>query len=148
LKRRFMPGQVGIIEILIVLSSLAVLVSFMAPVRNAVSADSGMDKAVAHVREVLDDARQSSRVFNREVVVHLQTGSEGPDALSYAVPSLNNRQRYQSGDNQGYVLPGSIRLTADRDVIRFEPEGRPDEPVMLVLVSSVDQDRVEVLRVE
>lgn len=145
---RALNAGVTAIELLLALSAVLVITAFASPIWSSLSSSNDMNLAFEQVEATLDKARQSTQVFHTQVVVNLHTDPATAGSLSFATPSLNNPHEYLNVDNQNFVLPETIRMTADRPVIKFNVDGTVETPMLLTLASTVDEGQVRLVQVE
>jgi len=136
------------LELLISLACLLVLVGFSAPPMGFMSARSDMNSAVRNLEDSIDAARQAARAYHSDIALHLHTGPDHQDSLSYSVPSLIKSTDMIESGLLDYSFPESVHVMADRETIRFDLYGAVYSPAEIVLISTADEDLVERINVQ
>jgi Tfp pilus assembly protein FimT len=128
--------RVTAVEILIAASAVFVLVVLAVPPLNNWTARSQLKSA----REILEasvvNARQTARIYQTEVVLSVQDGQDDSGILTYSVISPQQSDYTLDFQEKKYHMPTGVRLTSDRDIIRFNAHGTVEPPAQLVLVST------------
>lgn len=142
------PSQargITVIEILMVISLAAILISFAIPSVSGAAARAEMKSATENIEFSIDSARKAARMSGRPVAMHVQRLAEEPAVIRFSAPGSPNLGFAQTLDE--YHLPGDIRLECDRDTYRFDARGMLDAPGQLILVSLVDETITTVVKV-
>lgn len=135
---------VTIVELLLVISVLAILISFAVPGIDRATARAEMKAATEHVQYSIDTARQLARMTESSVSLH----ADPAQGFATQRIRLSGPQLGESMGTQEYHLPKTIRLMPDRTVFTFDEHGLVRNPGSLVLLSRADDDITTELRVE
>jgi Tfp pilus assembly protein FimT len=127
------------IEALAGLSAVLVLVMLAAPTQDQHPAKSEMSSALELLESSIDNARRTARIYNTDVLLRIGTEHAGTSTLSYSVQSAQSSEEAMDFWSKDYQLPPGVRLTAERESIRFDDRGVVDPPAQLVLVSVADE---------
>ena len=128
-------GGITVLEILLALSSLAVVIAFAQPFWTSWAARKDMRSAVESVESSILAARQAARIYQTEIVLHLPLGPESRQKIFYSVPVTARGDVIAASKNRGLTLPPGVRMEADSDSIRFNSEGAAESSATLLLVS-------------
>ena len=132
---RYRSRGITLVEILLVLSLLAIILSFAIPSMGGAVARAELTAAVENVEYSLDRARNLARLKETEVTVGIEqrTGD--------VARTLDFTQN--GGSSAGipeYRLPEDIELVADRPGFVFDDRGLVRDPGTITLVSRVDDE--------
>ena len=136
------------IEALIAASAVVVLVVFTIPMLGHRTARSELNSAVEILQASIANARQTARIYQTDVVLSVQTGLDDSSTLSYLVRPPQQSEQTIDFQAKNYLMPAGVRLTTDRDIIRFNASGVVVPPAQLVLVSTADEDIREQILLE
>lgn len=128
------------IEALIAASAVVVLVAFTIPMLDHRTAKSELNTAMEILQASIVNARQTARIYQTDVVLSVQTGLDDSSTLSYLVRPPQQSDQAIDFQAKNYPIPAGVRLTADRDIIRFNASGVVVPPAQLVLVSTADEN--------
>ena len=128
--------RVTAVEILIAASAVFVLVVLAVPPLNHWTARSELKSAREILEASIVNARQTARIYQTEVVLSVQAGQDDSGTLTYSVISPHPSDYALDFQDKKYHMPTGVRLTSDRDVIRFDAQGAVEPPAQLVLVST------------
>jgi Tfp pilus assembly protein FimT len=131
--------SVTAIEALTALSAVLVLVVLAAPSQNQPTAKSEMKSALEILESSIDNARHNARIYHTDVVLRVRTEHDETSTLSYSVHAPQSSEQAIDFQPKNYQIPTGVRLTADRETIRFDARGVVDPPAQLVLVSVADE---------
>lgn len=142
----FPPRRRGItiVEILLVISVLAILISFAVPSVDRATAQAEIKAAAEHVQYSIDTARKLARMTEASVTLH----ADPADGTTAQHVRLSGRRLGDMSATPDYRVPDSIRLVADHAVFTFDERGLARNPGRLILVSEVDEAIFSELRVE
>lgn len=135
---------ITIVEILLVISVLAILISFAVPGIDRATARAEIRAATEHVQYSIDTARKLARMTETSVTLH----AEPPDGATPQHVRLSGRGLGDALAAPDYRVPDSIRLVADHAAFTFDERGLASNPGRLVLVSEVDETIFSELEVE
>lgn len=123
------------VEILIVLGMIAVVTTFFANSFTRATNKADLWVAVEGVNLSVESARSMARQLETEVLMHLNTETEGEShTIAFSFPDRN--EALDSGNLlQEFVLPPDIKLMADDSVISFDARGLVEKPISLLFVS-------------
>lgn len=136
------------IEALIAASAVMVLVVFTIPMLGHRTARSELNTALEILQASIINARQTARIYQTEVVLSVQAGLDESSTLSYLVRPPQQSEQTIDFQAKNYPIPTGVRLTADRDIIRFNASGMVVPPAQLVLVSTADENVREQILLE
>ena len=136
------------IEALIAASAVMVLVVFTIPMLGHRTARSEVNTAVEILQASIVNARQTARIYQTDVVLNVQTGLDDSSILSYLVRPPQQSEQTIDFQAKNYLMPAGVRLTTDRDIIRFNASGLVVPPAQLVLVSTADENIREQILLE
>ena len=128
--------KVTAIEALIAASAVFVLVVLAVPPLNHWTARSELQSARETLEASIVNARQTARIYQTEVVLSVQAGQDESGTLTYSVISPHSSDYTLDFEDKKYHMPTGVRLTSDRDIIRFDAQGTVEPPAQLVLVST------------
>ena len=136
------------IEALIAASAVMVLVVFTIPMLGHRTARSEVNTAVEILQASIVNARQTARIYQTDVVLNVQTGLDDSSTLSYLVRPPQQSEQTIDFQAKNYLMPAGVRLTTDRDIIRFNASGLVVPPAQLLLVSTADENIREQILLE
>ena len=136
---------ITVIEILMVVSLVAILISFAIPSVSGAAARAEMKAATENVEFSIDAARKVARMTGRPVTLHVDRRAEGSSAIGFSSP--DSQLIDVSGMIPQYRFPEDIHLESDRETYRFDDRGLVEIPGQLVLVSVVDETITSVVRI-
>lgn len=128
--------KVTAVEILIAASAVFVLVVLAVPPLNNWAARSELKSAREILEASIVNARQTARIYQAEVVLNVHAGEDDSGTLTYSVISPHSSEYTLDFQEKKYHMPTGVRLTSDRDIIRFDAHGAVEPPAQLVLVST------------
>ena len=138
---------ITLVEILMILSLLAILVAFALPSASSATARSELKAAAENVQYSVETARNVARMT--ESAVSLDLGSSA-DAEVRTIRFSHPGQRMQGRAPaiQEYRLPEGIRLPSDHDQYVFDSRGLVEKPGSIQLVSLADDSISTTLQVD
>lgn len=125
------------IELLIVLSIIAMLAVFGVPMLQATAWKSELDQAAETTEDTVHKARTMARLYKTPVAVRIEEGGDAPPTITLTMP------RKGQGTDVGNIreettLPNAVRLQSGKLVMEFDAHGEIDFPTTLTLVSAHD----------
>lgn len=138
---------ITLVEILMIISLLAILVAFALPSSGSATARAELKAAAENVRYSVETARNVARMT--ESAVSLDFGRVADDTVRTIRFSHPDRKPQLNGPAiQEYQLPEGIRLVSDRDRFVFDPRGLIEKPGSIQLVSLADESIFTTLQVD
>ena len=138
---------ITVIELLIIVSVLAILVVFAAPVVSSAVGTSDVDEAVKVTEKSVREARVLARLYRTEVYVRIESDERQRSLITVSVPA-----RHQDIDVGGVrdevSLPGGVQVLGGDVMVQFNPDGEVDLPAMVMLASRVDERNAHRLIIE
>lgn len=134
------------IELLIIVSIVAVLVIFTAP--HLSGSKSEFDQAVKITESTVEQARQTARFYKTNVLIRLETGEyNNHQSITLSIPRMNS-QSVLNEVKEEFLLPEGIQVVSKDRVIHFDEQGEITIPAQLLFVSDrmKDQSRQLVIR--
>jgi Tfp pilus assembly protein FimT len=146
-KSRSLHKGITLIEILLIISLLAVLVSFAIPSIGGAAARAEMTAAVENVQFSIDAARDVARMTGSDISVNLESSLN--DQVQVITFSSTKRGRTDpTGGLQDYRLPDDIQMLSNHEVFVFNGRGLAESPGEIILVSKIDESITSTLQVE
>lgn len=133
---------ITLVEILLVLSLLAIILSFAIPSMGGAVARAELTAAVENVEYSIERARNLARMKETEVTVGIEQRA-GDKARTLDIT--------QGGGSAGipeYRLPEDIDLVADQPAFVFDDRGLVRDPGTITLVSRVDDEVSAIITVK
>lgn len=134
---------VTLIEILLVIASLVIILSFAIPSMSTVTAKADMTAAVENVEYSIATARKTARLFESGVTIEFKTYAGEPGQVIAFTPG----KRGVGAGIPEYRLPEDIELVADQASFAFDRRGLVENPGTITLVSRVDGSITETIPV-
>jgi type II secretory pathway pseudopilin PulG len=125
------------IELLIIISVLAILVVFAAPVVSSAFWTSEVDEAVKVTEKSVREARALARLYQTNVVVRIES-DEGRDPLITVTVPSRHKDIDVGGVRDEVALPRDVQVLGGDVVVRFNPAGEVELPALVMLASSAD----------
>jgi prepilin-type N-terminal cleavage/methylation domain-containing protein len=145
--RKRLEQGITAIELLIVISVLAILVVFAAPVVSSAFWTSEVDEAVKVAEKSVREARTLARLYQTNVVVRIESDKGQRPSITVTVPSRH--KAIDVGEVRDEVaLPGDVEVLGGDVMVQFNPAGEVDLPAMVMLASRADQRRAQKLIIE
>jgi len=138
---------ITLIEILLIISLIAVLVSFAIPTIGSAAARAEMTAAVENVQFSIDAARDVARMTGSDISLELES-TPGDQLQRITFSSKDASHSRMAGGLQQYQLPEDIRLISKYEVYVFDDRGLVHTPGEIILVSRVDDSITSTVRVE
>ena len=125
------------IELLIVISALAIVIVFAAPVVSSAFWTSKVDQAVKVTEKSVREARTLARLYKTDVIVRIDSDTDPQPVITVSIPS-----RYQDIDvgevREQFTLPGDVQVLGGDVMVQFNAEGEVDLPALVTLASRMD----------
>lgn len=125
------------IELLIIISVLAIVIVFAAPVLSSTFWSSDVDQAVKVTEKSVREARALARLYQTDVYVRIESEQEPRPRITVSIPS-----RYQDIDvgevREEIALPDDVRVLGGDVMVQFNPRGEVDLPALVTLASRMD----------
>lgn len=134
------------IELLIIVSVVAVLVIFTAPLLSG--SKSEFDQAVKITESTVEQARQTARFYKTSVLIRLETDEQkNHQSITLSIPRMKS-QSVLNEVTEEFQLPEGIQVISEDQVIHFDEQGEVAIPAQLLFVSDrlKDQSRQLVIR--
>ena len=134
------------IELLIIVSVVAVLVIFTAPLLSG--SKSEFDQAVKITESTVEQARQTARFYKTNVLIRLETDEQkNHQSITLSIPRIKS-QSVLNEVTEEFQLPEGIQVISEDQVIHFDERGEIAIPAQLLFVSDrlKDQSRQLVIR--
>jgi Tfp pilus assembly protein FimT len=134
------------IELLIIVSVVAVLVIFTAPLLSGSKSD--FDQAVKITESTVEQARQTARFYKTNVLIRLETDEQkNHQSITLSIPRIKS-QSVLNEVTEEFQLPEGIQVISEDQVIHFDERGEIAIPAQLLFVSDrlKDQSRQLVIR--
>ena len=145
--RKRLEQGITAIELLIVVSVLAILVVFAAPVVSSAFWTSEVDEAVKVAEKSVREARTLARLYQTNVVVRIESDEGQRPSITVTVPSRH--KDIDVGEVRDEVaLPGDVEVLGGDVMVQFNPAGEVDLPAMVMLASRADQRQAQKLIIE
>jgi prepilin-type N-terminal cleavage/methylation domain-containing protein len=145
--RKRLEQGITAIELLIVISVLAILVVFAAPVVSSAFWTSEVDEAVKVAEKSVREARTLARLYQTNVVVRIESDKGQRPSITVTVPSRH--KAIDVGEVRDEVaLPGDVEVLGGDVMVQFNPAGEVDLPAMVMLASRADQRQAQKLIIE
>jgi Tfp pilus assembly protein FimT len=138
---------ITLIEILLIISLIAVLVSFAIPTIGSAAARAEMTAAVESVQFSINAARDVARMTGSDVSLKLEsTPDDQLQRITFSAKGAAHNSL--AGGLQQYQLPEDIRLISQYEIYVFDDRGLVDTPGEMILVSRLDDSISSKVRVE
>jgi len=128
---------ITLIEILVIISMLAIIVSFAIPSVGGATARAEMEATVENVRFSLQSARNVARMTESSIAVNIENNPYD-SAQKITFSSLGSNKSGKLNELQEYLLPAEIELLSDRESFVFDERGLVKEPGRIILASRAD----------
>lgn len=138
---------VTVIEVLIMISVIAVLIVFAAPMVGSAFSTTEVDEAVRITEKSVREARALARLYRTDVYVKIESSDNRAPSITVSMPSRH--QHVDVGQrNEEFALPGQVQVLSGDALLQFNAEGEVDLPAMVMLASRVDQRDFQRLVIE
>lgn len=135
------------VELLIVISVVALLLVFGVPLVNSSTTDCDLEPAVEMTEKSVAQARKLARLYRTDVVMRLETGADHPPRVTVAIPR-GEAPVDMSEVRQRHELPGSVELLGGDLEVQFDANGDVALPALVLLASRNDRHEVHKLLIE
>jgi len=124
------------IELLIIISIVALVVTFAAPMIKTLSFKSEFEQAIEITEASVEQARWTARFYKTEVILQLETGeNQKQHSIKLSVPQMQ-KDLVLNEVKEEFPLPIGIQLVSDDTTIRFDPTGQVVLPAHILVSSS------------
>ena len=129
---------ISLIEILLGLAVLVILLSFAMPSASGAAIKAEMSVALENVQYSIKAARQTARINEAAVAMHINTqdGQSPVHTISFSSASKKKTAPVQIQD---FSLPPEITMVSDRESYVFDERGLVEHPGTILLVSTVNE---------
>jgi prepilin-type N-terminal cleavage/methylation domain-containing protein len=135
---------ITLIEILLVISVMAIMVAFALPAADTATARAELKAAVENLEYSVGTARNVARMTESSISLDIESSTaDAPQTISFSYPGQKSGKR--GPDIQSYSLPEGIELITDLERFVFDPRGMVEQPGRILLVSRVDEEVSSVL---
>jgi Tfp pilus assembly protein FimT len=143
-------GSTGLtaIELLIIISFVAVISVMVSPFFNKSHITQDFDLAIEITESFVTHARATARVYNTDVFMYIGPDNVyGQQAITLIVPGLKKDPSMVEVKEE-FFLPAGVRLFSDDGVIHFNPDGEIESPThnMVLLNTRYDTSREFVIQ--
>lgn len=131
---------ITLIEILIVLGILVLLVSFAAPSMTGANASMQMRAAAENVEHSIDTARNTARMTEAPVTMHVLTDEiDGYDRIIFRLSDKAKKQLSQPNIPE-FRLDQNLAFQSDHDSFEFDGRGIVTNPGTLTLFARDEEN--------
>jgi len=124
------------IELLIVISIVALLVAFAAPMIKTMSHKSEFEQAIEITEASVEQARWTARFYKAEVLLSLENDeNQKQHSITLSVPQMQ-KDLVLNEVKEEFPLPNGIQIISDETIIRFNPAGEVELPAYILVSSS------------
>lgn len=129
---------VSLIEILLGLAVLVILLSYAMPSVSGAAIKAEMSVALENIQFSIKAARQTARINEAAIVMHVPAGDDGsePQTISFASASKKKVPAVRIPD---FNLPPEIMMISDRESFVFDERGLAESPGTILLVSTSNE---------
>ncbi len=137
---------ITLVEVLIVISVLAIILSFAIPSASGAAARAELRAATENLEYSISAARNVARITESPVTLHISaSGDQSAQIVSLAQADAGSRGAHP--DMQPYPIPDSVDVLPDRPLFLFDRRGLVDRTGQIRLVSKLDPDLSATLEV-
>lgn len=128
---------ISLIEILLGLAVLVILLGYAMPSVSSTAIKAEMSAALENVRFSIQAARQTARITEAAVAMHISAVDDPskPQVISFSSASKKTVSPVQIQD---FRLPPEIVMVSDREIFVFDGRGLAMDPGTILLVSRTD----------
>jgi Tfp pilus assembly protein FimT len=138
---------ITVIEILLIISLAAILLSFAIPSVGNAAARADLRAATENLQFSIDAARNSARRAESSIVLELESlADQSAQRITFSSPT-GKGGRFAAERLQEYLVPESVLLSYDRDRFVFDERGIVELPGEILLVSREDDSIKTTLQV-
>jgi len=124
------------IELLIIISIIALIVAFAAPMMKAMSSKSEFEQAIEITEASVEQARWTARFYHAEVLLSLETDeNQEQHSITLSVPKMR-KDLVLNEVKERFPLPVGIQIASDDTIIRFDPTGKVESPTQILISSN------------
>jgi type II secretory pathway pseudopilin PulG len=135
--RKLAVQGITAIELLIIISVLAIVIVFAAPVVSSAFWSSDVDQAVKVTEKSVREARTLARLYKTDVIVRIESDKEPQPLITVSIPS-RHRDIDVGEVKEEFTLPGDVQVLGGDIMVQFNPEGEVDLPTLVTLASRMD----------
>ena len=131
-------GGITVIEILLIISVAAVLLTFAIPSVSGAAARADIRAATENIQFSIDAARNTARLAEVSVVLEIESlADNSAQRVTFSSPSAKG-ERLAAGRLQDYLVPDSVLLRYEHNRFQFNERGMVELPGEILLVSRED----------
>lgn len=124
------------IELLIIISIVALVVAFATPMIKTLSSKSEFEQAIEITEASVKHARWTARFYKTEVLLRLEADeNQQQHAITLSVPKMQ-QDLVLNEVKERFPLPIGIQIVSDDTIIRFDPTGQVKLPAHILLSSN------------
>lgn len=134
------------IELLIVVSILALIIIFAAPM--IAGSNRVFDEAIEITESSVEHARKTARFYKTDVVMRLETDEQQKlQSITVSIPQMQNSEALNEV-KEAFPLPPGVQVSSAKETIRFDNKGELMMPAELLFKSEQleNQSRQLVIR--
>jgi Tfp pilus assembly protein FimT len=129
------------IELLVIISFVALVAAFAAPIKNAVSPKSDFKQAIEITEASIEQARRIARFYKADVLMRLETDEKQEQQfITLTIPKMQ-KDLVLSEVKEEFPLPTGIQVVSDGTIIRFDPNGEVQLPAHVLVFSDLAQGK-------
>lgn len=129
---------ITIIEILLIISLAAILLSFAIPSVGSAAARADLRAATENLQFSIDAARNTARMTETSIVLEFETlADHTAQRVTFSSPTRSGKQ-FAADRLQEYLVPDSVLLSYAHDRFVFDEWGMVELPGEIQLVSRED----------
>jgi len=129
---------ISLVEILLGLAVLVILVSYAMPSASGAAIKAEMTVALENVQYSIEAARNTARINESAVAMHIVAGEDQFDSQTISFSSASGK-KVGAVNIQNFDLPPEIAMVSDRESFVFDERGLVKNPGTISLVSTVDE---------
>jgi len=143
------PGKgLTAIELLIIISIVALVVAFAAPMMKAMSPKSEFEQAIEITEASVEQARWTARFYKAEVFLRLETDENREQhSITLSVPKMQ-KDLVLNEVKESFSLPIGIQIDSDNTIIHFDSTGEVELPAQILISSNQADYKSRLLVVE
>jgi Tfp pilus assembly protein FimT len=138
---------ITVIEILLVISLVAILLSFALPSVGNAAARADLRAATENLQFSIDAARNTARMSESSIVLEFESlADQSAQRVTFSSPTRSGK-RFAAERLQEYLVPESVLLSYAHDRFVFDERGMVELPGEVTLVSREDDSIKTTLQV-
>lgn len=127
------------IELLIIISIVALVVVFAAPMMSVVSSKSEIEQAIETTEASVKQARWTARFYKTDVLLRLETDEKQKQHfITLSVPKMQ-KDFVLNEVEERFPLPKGIQIVSDNEIVRFDPTGAVELPAHFLISSNQEE---------